>query len=822
MNLKKILLTTLISTSVFGVMAVPAKKGLRTFRQSDGSEISVRLVGDEHFHTYLTTDGLTVTRDAHGDFYYQTSEGISKIKAHNPEKRDGAEKDFLSKEGSALSLETLVKSRRNVIDRRKANKVGTRAAAETQVPNTGSPRVPILLVEYKDKKFKDSDPLATFKDFFDNGSVSALGYFTDQSNGKYTPQFDVYGPVTLANNRASYGGNDYWGNDKGVGKMVAEGALALDGEVDFSKYDNDGDGECDVLIVLYAGDGEASSYASDAENSVWPCQWELEGSDYGRSLFLDKTKVDKFAVFNELNGSNLSKIDGIGTFCHEFSHCLGLPDFYDVNYVNFGMGPWSLMDSGSYNNDGYTPIGYSAYEKEFMGWIETEEGVENTFYTLPVFNLKNIETDKAVKLTNPKDKNEYFILENRKQQGWDKYMSAEGLFIYHVTYNKSAWDSNKVNVETQYMTPVPSDGTLKMDREYYYDGYQYFINEADLVGDLWPYKGNNEFTDSSSPAQTLTSGGKLGKPVTEITVNSDGTISFWVMKGSAAKLSTPVLADHTIESTTSATINWESGLENDATFTLEVREHSDYDAPELISSTVFDDDSHGWEIDGYGAIEDNSIRLGSAKQIGCVTSPVFAGGEDGKVSVKLNAKYYSSDNSKAVVEVLDASFDTLDEVEIPLTGSYKDYTVILSGNPEARMYVRISSEASKKRIYLHSVDIYSGELNEGENTRAVGGVITITGIEGTSHTLTGLLEGGVYDYRIKAVPRDASAFSESAWSEKRTFDLSTSAVTGITDIMEDEAVVEYYTLQGVKISTLNVPGIYIVKKGSKSYKVTIK
>ena len=104
----------------------------------------------------------------------------------------------------------------------------------------------------------------------------------------------------------------------------------------------------------------------------------------------------------------------------------------------------------------------------------------------------------------------------------------------------------------------------------------------------------------------------------------------------------------------------------------------------------------------------------------------------------------------------------------------------------------------------------------------MGGVITITGIEGTSHTLTGLLEGGVYDYRIKAVPRDASAFSESAWSEKRTFDLSTSAVTGITDIMEDEAVVEYYTLQGVKISKLNVPGIYIVKKGSKSYKVTIK
>ncbi|MDE5789798.1 MAG: M6 family metalloprotease domain-containing protein [Muribaculaceae bacterium] len=819
MNLKKILLTALVSSTAFGVMAVPAKRDLRTFRQSDGTEISVRLLGDEHFHTFVTTDGLTVAREADGDFYYRTSNGVSAVRAHNPEIRAISEKVFIKKEGSSLTMESLAKSRIDAINSRKVNNVATRATAHTQVPNNGSPRVPILLVQYKDKKFKDSDPLATFEKFFVSGSVSALGYFRDQSNGLYTPQFDVYGPYTLSEERSVYGGNDFSGNDKGVGKMVAEGAIGLDAKVDFSKYDNDGDGECDVLIVLYAGDGEASSYDSDAENAVWPCQWSLSGSDYRRSLTLDNTLINKFAVFNELNGENLRKIDGIGTFCHEFSHCLGLPDFYDTKYGNhFGMAHWSLMDYGSYNNDGYTPIGYSAYEKEFMGWLKIDEGKGNTLYKLPVFNSLKSENDKAVKLTNPKNKDEYFIIENRQKQNWDEYMPAEGLFIYHVTYDENAWEDNVVNnYIPQRMTPVPADNSLKMYSQVYYGEVNYYVDEKDVLGDLWPYNGNNEFTDSSSPAQNLNSGGKLGKPVTEITKNSDGTISFWLMKGENEKLAVPVLSDHKIESTTSATINWESGLEDDATFTLEVREHSEKRDPELVISTIFDNENHGWEVDGYGAIEDGSIRLGSSKQGGIVTSPTFTGESDGLVSVIFNAKNYNNDASSAIVAVVDGSYNTIDEKKVSLTKEFKDYTVLLSGNADSDMRVTISIEAAKKRIFLKSADIYTGDVTEN-NTRSGNDVITITGIEGTSHTLTGLSECGVYDYRIKAVPRDASAYYESDWSERKTFDLSYSNATVIDELVNDNSKVEYFTLQGLKIEKPVLPGIYIVKKGSKSYK----
>lgn len=531
MNLKAILLTGLTLGIAIPAFSVPARQGVRTYTQSDGTSISVMLIGDEHFHTFVTTDGLTVERDSSGDFYYLSPAGRTSVLAHNPELRGEKETDYLESAKASLSVENLFDSRAEKIAHRRAPEIETRANV-SQVPHEGSPRVPIILVEYKDKKFTDADPLTTFKDFFNTGEKSAYRYFYDQSNGKFTPQFDVYGPYTLSENRAYYGGNDMYGEDKGVGKMVAEGVLGLDNQIDYSLYDNDKDGECDVMIVLYAGDGEASSYANDAENAIWPCQWTLTGSDYRKALTLDDTKINKFAVFNEVNGSNLRKIDGIGTFCHEFSHCLGLPDFYDTTYgPRFGMGPWSLLDAGSYNDDCYTPVGYSAYEKEFMGWIRIEEGRPDTYYTLPIFNKGSEETDKAVRLSNPNDPDEYFIIENRRRQGWDKYMAAEGLFIYHVAYNSYAWQNNTVNNSLQRMTPVPSDNSLKMNSYNYGGTMVYEINTGDLRGDLWPYGGNNSFTDSSLPAQEMYTGGLLGKPVTEMKINSDGTASFWLQKG---------------------------------------------------------------------------------------------------------------------------------------------------------------------------------------------------------------------------------------------------------------------------------------------------
>ena len=440
MKINRLIVCGVALTLCLVAAAIPAKRGVRTFRQADGTTISLRLVGDEFSHSYLTSDGLAVSRQSDGNFHYLGVQGMSPVVAHDATARSAAEVSYLRANAADFGVAEVLKARRAASARKAPGRRVAPAADERQVPCIGSPRIPVILVQYRDYKFKDNDPKNTFTEFFSQGDVSAYQYFSDQSNGMFTPQFDVYGPYDLSGNRRVYGGNDENGDDKGVGLMVAEGCLGLDNNIDFSQYDNNGDGECDVVIVLYAGDGEASSYADDCEYAVWPCQWSLSSSDYGKELNLDGTIVNKFAVFNELNGSDLSRIDGIGTFCHEFSHCLDLPDFYDTQYgPHFGMGDWSLMDGGSYNNDGYTPIGYSAYEKAFMGWIELEEAGENSFYTLPAMNQLSADTDKAVRITNAADPDEFYVLENRARRGWDAYMPAEGMLITHITYSAMAW-----------------------------------------------------------------------------------------------------------------------------------------------------------------------------------------------------------------------------------------------------------------------------------------------------------------------------------------------------------------------------------------------
>jgi hypothetical protein len=531
-------------------------------------------------------------------------------------------------------------------------------------------------------------------------------------------------------------------------------------------------------------------------------------------------KVDKFAVFNELNGTNLSKIDGIGTFCHEFSHCLDLPDFYDTNYGNhFGMGHWSLMDYGSYNNDGYTPLGYSAYEKAFMGWIDIEEAKENTLYTLPVFNQKDITTDKAVKLTNSKDSNEYYILENRANQGWDEYMPAEGLMITHVTYSASAWEGNTVNdYDLQRMTIIPADNSLKM----YKESGNYYIDESSLKGDLWPYGGANELTDTSTPAAKVNTGSYMGKPITSITKNSDGTISFWAMKSALPSLSTPENLSAEILSSTSAALSWDAVADADVTYTVEVSEHQDI-TYSLVSSTDFS--NHDWAEDGsVNKDTAGDIYIGSTKRTGSLTSPSFSTDDEGVVTVIFNAKYYGNDKSSVKVSLLNGSSEVASET-IALSDTFDTYTVVFNGPANATAKVKFETVANKKRVYLTTADIYLGDASEvaaKAPARAASTALTFTGITENTFTVSDLQENGSYDFRVKAVPVDAESYRESAWSAKTQFTLAeTSSVEAVEVI--NNGVAEYFNLQGVRLNgTPTTPGIYVRRQGDKTTKVLVK
>ena len=512
--------------------AVPAKPGYKTYTQSDGKSITVQSVGDEFFHFFMTQDGLPVELNGKGDFCYRTVDGISSVMAHNAGERNAAELSYIAQQQTRLiAVESQQQTSRRLSSRRKVG--------ETQVPTMGSPRVPILLVQYTDKKMANSKQ--QFEAHYKTSSKSVYQYFVDQSNGKYTPQYDLYGIYDLPKNRAYYGGNSS-GNDSCVATMVIDAIKAAGDEIDWSLYDNDGDGEADVCIVVYAGVGEAQ--ASRVRDAIWPCQWDLNsGAYYGDgdgAQVRNGVTINRFAVFNEISGGSDygTTMDGIGTFCHEFSHCLGLPDFYETTYSNgyYGMGTWSLMNSGCYNGgsvDGDTPVGYSAYEKNFMSWIDLIEPTPNTHYTLPVFNSKSLENDQAIKITSHLNRNEYFILENRRKQGWDQYIADEGVLITHFTYVASRWADNSVNDRAvQLATIIPADGTTSTYNE-----------SGDLYGET-----NHEFTATSSPAAKLnmmasgslassTGGaGTLDKPVTEITLNSDKTASLWYIKAPEPEL----------------------------------------------------------------------------------------------------------------------------------------------------------------------------------------------------------------------------------------------------------------------------------------------
>lgn len=519
--------------------AVPAKPGWQTVKQSDGTTLTIRGVGNAFNSAILTRDGLTVARGVDGDFYYISSlTGLTGVRAHDAHDRSAGEVAFVNAQRDQFKMVDKQRRSRSTA-RLNAPHRGGSSNADAGVPAMGSRRVPIILVEFKDKKFNNTREQII--ESMLSGNLSAGQYFRDQSNGMYQPEFEVFGIYCLSQNREYYGGHDGDDNDKQLGAMVTEAVqLAAADGVSFSPYDTNDDDMCDVVIVIYAGVGEAQAYWNHPE-AVWPCHWNLSSAAYynqgGNGAFRPSKGdpyVDSFAVFNELNGSddNGTLIDGVGTFCHEYSHCLGLPDFYctrsDADF--YGMGSWSIMDYGCYNGGGFVPLGYSAYEKAFMGWIEYVTPLPGTYYTLPVWNQGNAETDKAVCIVSDINPNEYFIFENRKRQGWDTYMAGDGIMVTHVTFDADRWWGNSPNNESiQLMTILPADGNLSF---------------ADEDTDLWPQGANNALTDDTTPATTLNmtsngsitgSAGKLHKPVTEMVINPDNTASFWFMKGSVTR-----------------------------------------------------------------------------------------------------------------------------------------------------------------------------------------------------------------------------------------------------------------------------------------------
>lgn len=496
----------LLFVGLANTQAIPALRKPRTVIQPDGSTLTLTLRGDEFGHWYTDEKGIIYAKKSNGWYV-----PCSMWEYQNMQQR----------RLKAIQQRASAADRRAASAGRRAGNVQTPPAygGGTSRHPSGNQRVLVLLAEANDVKFSQSNPKEAFDkhlngvNYKGSGYGSARDYFIDQSNGIFTPTFDIYGPYAGSHSMSYYGKNDEDGNEK-AGELVAEVLRKANKDINYKDFDSDNDGVVDFCYVIYAGYSESES---DNENDIWPHQWDL-GSSTGSAIRLDGVQINEYACGSELKGGSGKTIDGIGTICHEFSHCLGLPDFYDTNEerVNFGMSVWSVMDNGCYNEEGCTPCGYTAYEKEYLGWLDIETLDAEQAVTL----RPTADGGKAYRIVNHANPDEYYIVENIQQKGWNRAAYGHGMLVTHVDYKSSAWKENAVNSgSTERMTIVPADGSKSS-------------NYVDLRGDLFPgILENHELTDYSRPAAATNDGGFFSQPITDITEGEEGTISFNFMEG---------------------------------------------------------------------------------------------------------------------------------------------------------------------------------------------------------------------------------------------------------------------------------------------------
>ena len=408
--------------AVSAVNAVPAYRGPMTHVQSDGSTVTVYQHGDEFF-SYVTNEaGQWLQADEKGDYRIVPALNEKEIALQRAE--------------SSL------------------NRRMRRATNMTGVDRLLSPRGPVILVNYQDISWQSTreqmDEWANGENYNYKGATGSVRqYFHDVSNGQYDLQIDVFGPVTLSNNAAYYGGDLDANNKDTCAQDVIVEACQLAAQqcgADFSQYDSDEDGCVDWVVILYAGLGQADGGETW---TIWPHQWDLANA--GMAFELDGKTINHYCMLNEINGQSGDRA-GIGTFVHEFSHVMGLPDLYETTGQGLWKtcGEWDVMDYGPYNNDGNTPPAYSAYERWFMGWMTPT--LLSKAMTVSLVELNSGQAAGLITTTGAHNLNvfnptptTFYLVENRQKEGWDAYLPGHGMLLTKINYSRMKWMYNAVN-----------------------------------------------------------------------------------------------------------------------------------------------------------------------------------------------------------------------------------------------------------------------------------------------------------------------------------------------------------------------------------------
>lgn len=471
------LLTAFIGITPLSTRCVNAYPGMQTVRQPDGTTLNVRVVGDESYHVTFSEDGSPLVQNEHG--WYVAANSIAVSKGQLMKRLEG------------------------------------RGKVTTSFPTLGEQRALVVLVEFSDNSFSMANPNEFYSMMLneegyslDGATGSARDYFIDNSHGAFVPEFDVYGPVKLSGTIADYGVNDSWGYDMHPQLMAIEACRLLDDEIDFSLYDRDGDGKIDNVFFYYAGYGENDGGGA---NTIWPHS-TLLSLVYPNKFFFDGVELDRYACSNELHSETRDGlVDGIGTFCHEFSHVLGLPDLYSTTFINLETpGTWDIMDTGNYNNNGLTPANLSSFERIALDWLEP---LALDFGDITLHPLQDSNEAYIYECNNP---DEYFLFENRQQTGFDAYLPGHGMLVWHISFNQAVWDDNAVNSYfwSQHVDLVEADNKG---------------GEGSREGDAFPgTSGNTEYSRFSTPGFTGQSQVLIPYALRNIAETPQGDITFTV------------------------------------------------------------------------------------------------------------------------------------------------------------------------------------------------------------------------------------------------------------------------------------------------------
>lgn len=502
------------------MLAIPANPTPVRIAQPDGSTVTIRLHGDEWLHFTTTTDGYTVVKNERGYYVYaQLQDGKllpTNVIAHDADGRDVNETDYLSRVKKYLTPqmeESTAETKRRVQAMQRQTLQRRKAARYDYSKFCGL----IILVEFNDRQFSRSNYKELINDMvnkenytgftdtdgkFQACTGSVRDYYHDNSNGVFNPEFDIVGPVTV-----DYSQED--GNKYSYSIMKAA-VQAADSLVDYSLYDRDNDGTMDMVYFIVAG--TASSSDHDHPNRLWP----------HRSAFfnyrLDGVQIKDYACSTEfIYSEKYNMLDGIGTICHEFSHVLGLPDFYDTDYEGSGgeshhPGDWSVMAGGNHLNNARTPCAYSLYERMAVGFTEPMVINAKGHYTLEQIGTSNT----GYRIDSPVE-GEYFLLENRqKDYKWDKYLLGSGLLVFRVDRSDmNPWNSNSVNnnPERMFYELLRAGG----------------VEKAYTNPDYDPFPGKGEVTtlsNETSPAHLRTHDGQDTPWVIHHIAEANGEISF--------------------------------------------------------------------------------------------------------------------------------------------------------------------------------------------------------------------------------------------------------------------------------------------------------